>query len=171
MNDEQATGIATNAIDYQVTQITERDERIRQLERINAALAAEIDTRRVYEHALSDAYLRLRRLIGRRAFDTPHGPTGEQVWATTETALRELVVEIGRMRPVVEAALKWNRTNHRDTREIEITLDAIGEACDTYEAAKQRDDSQHVADTQGPPTPMGRVGGIPIMKINDGKRR
>lgn len=31
--------------------------------------------------------------------------------------------------------------------------------------------SQHVADTQGPPTLMSRVGGVPIMKLNDGKRR
>lgn len=39
------------------------------------------------EHALSDAYLRLRALIP-GAYDTPHAPTPEQVWGTTEAALR-----------------------------------------------------------------------------------
>lgn len=34
------------------------------------------------EHALSDAYLRIRRLVN--AFDTPFAPTAEQVWGLTE---------------------------------------------------------------------------------------
>jgi hypothetical protein len=42
---------------------------------------------RADEKRLSDAYLRLRALIP-GAFDTPHAPSSEQVWATTENALR-----------------------------------------------------------------------------------
>lgn len=44
-----------------------------------------------------------------------------------------LAAELDRMRPVVEAAVKWNRTNYRDTQEIECSLDTLREACDTYE--------------------------------------
>lgn len=43
------------------------------------------------QHKLSEAYLRLRDLIGKEAFDTPHAPTCEQVWETTEEALKKLV--------------------------------------------------------------------------------
>lgn len=42
--------------------------------------------------ALSDAYVRLRALIP-GAFKTPHAPTPEQVWETTENALRALLAE------------------------------------------------------------------------------
>jgi hypothetical protein len=73
-------------------------QRIKQLEKLNATLAAEVDRQREREQALSAAYLRLRQLIGRKAFDTPYGPTGEQVWITTEAALVELVAEINTLR-------------------------------------------------------------------------
>lgn len=43
----------------------------------------------VNESDLSGAYLRLRALIP-GAFDTPHAPSAEQVWATTERALIRL---------------------------------------------------------------------------------
>lgn len=66
-------------------EVAERDERIRQLEKLNATLSA----------------------------------------------------EVGRMRPVVDAALTWNRTNYRDLKECELALDAIGNACDAYEQAGQ----------------------------------
>ena len=49
-----------------------------------------------------------------------------------------LAAEVDRMRPVVDAAVKWNKTNYRDTQEIEFCLDALGEACDTYEEGQQR---------------------------------
>lgn len=88
--------------DFIVT--TEANKRIRQLEELNRVLSAEVDAQRQREHALSNAYLRLRRLIGRRAFDTPHGPTGEQVWEVTETALRELVNDADAMRTIVAHA-------------------------------------------------------------------
>lgn len=43
------------------------------------------------EHQLSEAYLRLRRLLD--AFDTPDSPTAEQVWAHTEAKLGALIHE------------------------------------------------------------------------------
>lgn len=48
-----------------------------------------------------------------------------------------------------------------------------GQPRGTWSPIKEREaqSSQHVADTQGSPTMMGRVGGIPIIKLNDGKRR
>lgn len=64
----------------------ERDERIRQLEKLNASLAAEVE----------------------------------------------------RMRPVVEAAIKWNETNYRDMKECELALDAIGNACDDYQVSNPK---------------------------------
>jgi hypothetical protein len=44
------------------------------------------------ETELSNAYLRLRRLIP-GAFDTPHAPTPNEVWAVTEEALKRLVAQ------------------------------------------------------------------------------
>lgn len=44
------------------------------------------------ERDLANAYLRLRALIP-GAYDTPHAPTPEQVWETTEAALRRLLQE------------------------------------------------------------------------------
>jgi len=82
----------------------EYQQRIAALERQCATLAAEVDNQRAREHALSDAYLRLRRIIGKRAFDTPHAPTAEQVWTTTEIALAELVAQVDRQRAVVTVA-------------------------------------------------------------------
>lgn len=49
-----------------------------------------------------------------------------------------LATEVDRMRPVVEAAVKWNETNYRDTEEIEFALDALGEACDDYQASNPK---------------------------------
>lgn len=43
---------------------------------------------------LSVAYLRLRELIP-SAFNTPQAPTPEQVWKTTEDALKELRKQAG----------------------------------------------------------------------------
>jgi hypothetical protein len=42
------------------------------------------------EHGLSEAYLRLRRMIP-GALDTPYAPTKEMVWRVTEEALAKLV--------------------------------------------------------------------------------
>lgn len=47
----------------------------------------EIERLRADGRGLHKAYLRLRGLIP-GAFDTPHAPTPEQVWETTENALR-----------------------------------------------------------------------------------
>lgn len=49
------------------------------------------------EHKLSDAYLRLRTNIP-GALDTPHAPTAEQVWTTTEAALTALREEVERVK-------------------------------------------------------------------------
>ena len=54
-------------------------------------LTDEFDALRKANRALSDAYLRLRRLIP-GAFDTPTAPTAEEVWITTESALKRLVM-------------------------------------------------------------------------------
>lgn len=45
------------------------------------------------EHKLSEAYVRLRRLIP-GALDTPYAPTPEQVYFTTEQALEKLLKRI-----------------------------------------------------------------------------
>lgn len=44
------------------------------------------------ENDLSRAYLKLRAMIP-GAFDTPHTPSGEVVWATTEAALMAFIAE------------------------------------------------------------------------------
>ncbi len=58
------------------------DEQKRAADRL-AALTKQLQEQR----ALSEAYLRLRVLIGDEAFKTPHAPTAEQVWNITEAAL------------------------------------------------------------------------------------
>lgn len=37
---------------------------------------------------LSDAYLRIRQIIGKPAYDTPNAPSPAMVWETTEFALK-----------------------------------------------------------------------------------
>jgi hypothetical protein len=49
----------------------------------------QFNTMRDAEHALSDAYVRLRKMIP-GAFDTPYAPTGEQIWKHTEACLERL---------------------------------------------------------------------------------
>lgn len=53
-----------------------------ELTRLQQSNAALVES----EHKLSDAYVRLRAMIP-GAFDTPHAPTGEQIWKITEAAL------------------------------------------------------------------------------------
>lgn len=60
-------------------------ERIVELER-------QRDELRVAEKMISDAYVRLRVMIP-GALDTPHAPTPEQVYETTETALRRALAK------------------------------------------------------------------------------
>lgn len=56
------------------------------------------------EHELSNAYLRLRSMIP-GAYDTPHAPTSQQVWETTENALkRALATPDARAAALEEAA-------------------------------------------------------------------
>lgn len=38
---------------------------------------------------LHRAYLRIRELIGKEAFDTPFAPSAEQIYETTEAALKK----------------------------------------------------------------------------------
>jgi len=70
-------------------------------------------------YSLSQAYLRLRTLIGEKAFKTPHAPNGEAIWRTTEAALQELVDEV----KALEAENKLLE------RQLQQYLDAIRSAC------------------------------------------
>jgi len=54
-----------------------------------AQVEGELRLFREAEKTTSDAYLRIRGLLG--AWDTPHGPTPEQVYAHTEAKLSELI--------------------------------------------------------------------------------
>lgn len=51
-------------------------------------LYSDLQRWKVAEAEVSNAYLRLRRLIP-GALDTPHAPTAHQVWSTTEEALKK----------------------------------------------------------------------------------
>jgi len=48
------------------------------------------------KHKLSDAYLRLREILG--AWDTPKAPTSEQVWKHTEDKAYALVAHVNELR-------------------------------------------------------------------------
>lgn len=65
-------------------------------------LENQLDHYRDAERDLGKAYLRLRSILG--AFDTPHGPTAEQVWAHTEDRAKGLVAQLGKLR---EEASIW----------------------------------------------------------------
>lgn len=56
-------------------------------ERLCEVAENEVEKWRSAERELSDAYLRLRALIP-GAFDTPRGPSTEQMWAHTEACLK-----------------------------------------------------------------------------------
>lgn len=58
----------------------------------DAAVAEATASWQKAEHDLSDAYLRLKKLIP-GAFDTPSGPTGPQVWEHTERCLQKMAEE------------------------------------------------------------------------------
>lgn len=64
---------------------------------------------------LSNAYVRLRTLIP-GALDTPYAPTPEQVWETTERALKNLVDKVMSPAPFIMAdgaklKQEWEKTN------------------------------------------------------------
>lgn len=59
------------------------------------------DDFRLAERQLSEAYVRLRALIP-GAFDTPHAPTPEQIWKTTEDALRRLLTRVAKLEATIE---------------------------------------------------------------------
>ena len=77
----------------------------------------ERDDIRQTERDLSAAYLRLRALIP-GAYDTPVAPSPEQVWATTETALRRVLQELDDARRSADVAIR-----HPLTREYEAPRD------------------------------------------------
>lgn len=101
---------------------SEYEARIAALEKLNSQLAMEIDNQRKDTRKLSDAYVRLRSIIGRAAFDTPHGPTGEQIWYTTETALADIVLELHRARSVVKVAVDCA---HKNGMLPELLIEAV----------------------------------------------
>jgi len=57
------------------------------------------------EKKISDAYLRLRRLIP-GALNTPFAPTSEQVYEITEDALRKVLVERSESKAMLDAIYK-----------------------------------------------------------------
>ena len=120
------------------TSPTEYETRIKQLEKLNATLAAEIDAERQRGQATGEAYLRLRRLIGQRAFDTPYGPTAEQVWTTTEIALAKLIAESERMRPIVDAVLAYTDSRRDPTKDRIALLHKIQYLAERYEATMEK---------------------------------
>jgi hypothetical protein len=121
----------------------EYETRIAALERQSATLAAALDGCHLMQRDLSEAYLRLRRLIGQKAFDTPHAPTGKQIWTTTEIALAGLVAEVDRqraeietMRPILEVVGLWRKgTRRRDGGAWVEGL--MVEYWDAYEASRE----------------------------------
>lgn len=120
-------------------EVAERDERIRQLEQLNAMLSAEVDRlRHEYDEEVTEFIAgydagQVGLPESAEPPDIKHdGWRPGYAWGVFE----KLKAEIDRMRPVVEAAIKWNKTNYRDTKECELALDAIGNACDDYQARK-----------------------------------
>lgn len=76
----------------------------RQVERAERELA----TWKMSEKALSDAYLRLREILG--AFGTPHAPSVLDVWGHTEAAAERLTAELAAAREDVER-VEWLDTS------------------------------------------------------------
>lgn len=70
---------------------------------------AEAEEWRRAERRLSEAYVRLRKMIP-GAFDTPHAPTYEQVWQTTEAALATLTQALASVQEEVATL----RTDYHD---------------------------------------------------------
>lgn len=77
-------------VDSQNSDLMNYAKTIAELEAQVAELQREKERWQEAELALGDAYLRLRKKIGRAAFETPTAPTREQVWSQTEAALDAL---------------------------------------------------------------------------------
>ena len=58
------------------------------------------DEWRASEHKLSEAYLRIRQKLN--AFDTPHGPTADQVYEHTEAAIDALQAKVAEQSGEIE---------------------------------------------------------------------
>ncbi len=74
------------------------------------------------ERELSDAYLRLRKILD--AFRTPHAPTKEQVWEHTESKATELVNEHEQL---IGMHLAFQHAIGAVGAEAGITVEAVGD--------------------------------------------
>ena len=77
-------------------------------ERAEAELAKWKDA----ERRLSDAYLRLRGILG--AWETPNAPTAEQVWVHTEAKARELAEAHDHYQPQIDEGIKEHNELRRE---------------------------------------------------------
>lgn len=114
-----------NVEDYQV--------RIRQLERLNAQLAAEIDRQRAWKESVMSLLTRYHDLA-----ETFGGKLGSSKATNLEAGVAALRAEVDRMRPVVEAAQGWL------SADSDLDLDKaklwIYNTVAAYEAAKEGGD-------------------------------
>ena len=76
---------------------------------------AECDALRSSEKMVSDAYLRIRKLLN--AWDTPHAPSAQQVYEVTEGKLRALIQERDALRERISMLIEAleRSSQHRDT--------------------------------------------------------
>lgn len=87
---------------HMATWVKGREPLLAQISRLRSEMARRDEKLHKFieaEHALSEAYLRLRKILN--AYDTPHGPTRERVWQYVEQVALNLTSEISHLRPRV----------------------------------------------------------------------
>jgi len=121
----------------------ELTEKVRGLEAENAKTKKHWQELIEAEHALSDAYIRLRSKL--KAFDTPFAPTCEQVWKHTEQKLDALLAENAEMKEKVRELEQRESFAKQETwfaldraNKAEADLTALKKECQEL-AAKVKD--------------------------------
>lgn len=77
------------AHEYHVEGLIHRDKTIEEYEKLLDESRERERKLLEAEHKLSDAYLRIRKLVG--AWQTPIAPTPEQIYELTENKIKELI--------------------------------------------------------------------------------
>lgn len=111
--------------------VDDHQTRIRQLERLNAGLAAEIDQQRAWKESAMSLLTRYDDLA-----ETFGGQLGSSKVTNLEVGVAALRAEVDRMRPVVDMAQHWNSAEYGSKRESVLAM-RLSEVVNTYEAAKE----------------------------------
>lgn len=113
--------------------VAERDVRIKQLERQCGVLAAEVDRQRAWKESAMTLLTRYDNLA-----ETFGGKLGSSKVTNLETGVAALRAEVGRQRPVVDAAVEWRRWGYERKADFCVGISPLLDAIDIYDVGAKR---------------------------------